>query len=216
MTGYMIINHKSFGIRLTCHPLVILFLISIAISHFAQAEEWELVKDKNDIKIYTRNTEGSKYKTYKGEAILNMDIREIYKVLVDVENYDRWVYECSESRLLSEKENQEYVFYSIIHMPWPFDDRDMITRLVVSDKNDTIRLATKLDPGHMDPVDGIVRISAYDEITTLIRIGEGKVKMVMEGYLEPGGKLPAWLYNMFLSEGPYESIMSIKELYGNK
>lgn len=209
-------NHIPFGIQRYCHPVWILLLIVIAFLQSARAEEWELVKDKNDIKIYTRNTEGSKYKTYKGVAILNMDIREIYETLIDVENYDRWVYECTESRLLSKKEHQEYIYYSVIHMPWPFDDRDMITRMAVSDKNDTIRLATKLDPGYMEPVDGMVRISAYDEVTTLIRMGEGSVKMVMEGYFEPGGSLPAWLYNMFLSEGPYESIMSLKELYGNK
>jgi hypothetical protein len=172
---------------------------------------WELAKDKNGVTIYLRPTEGSPYKTYKGEATLAMKMEELYSILIDVENYDQWVYECSDSRLLSKAENSEYTYYSIMRLPFPFDDRDMTTTMKVTFSNDTIFLATKLRKTDHPPRKGLIAIAAYDELTTLIKIDDRHVRMIMEGYFEPGGSLPAWLMNMFLSDGPYESIMNIKE-----
>ena len=191
-----------------------IILISLLLSGLnGFADGWELVKDKNGIKIYTRPTEGSQYKSYKGEGTLNMSIQELYQVLIDVEHYDQWVYECSDSRLLSKVENSEYTYYSIMHLPFPFDNREMTTIMKVSFSDDTIRLATKLTNAKQPQTKGLVSITAYDEVTTLIKVDDGHVRMIMEGYFEPGGSLPAWLMNMFLSEGPYESIMNIKKLY---
>ncbi len=177
------------------------------------ADGWELVKDKNSIKIYTRQTEGSSFKTYKGEATLKIGIQQLYDILIDVDHYDQWVYECSESRLLSKVENSEYTYYSIMRMPFPFENREMTTRMKVSFSNDTIRLSTRLINGTQTKKKGLVGMTAYDEVTTLIKAGDENVRMVMEGYFEPGGTLPAWLVNLFLSAGPYESLMSIKKLY---
>lgn len=191
--------------------VILISLLLTGLNGFADG--WELVKDKNGLKIYTRPTEGSQYKTYKGEASLNMGMQELYHVLADVEQYDQWVYECSESRLLSKVENSEYTYYSIMELPWPFDNRDMTTTMKVSFSSDTIRLATKLTKAKQPQTKGLVAVTAYDEVTTLIKIDDDHVRMIMEGYFEPGGSLPAWLMNMFLSEGPYESIINIKKLY---
>ncbi|MDD5507810.1 MAG: hypothetical protein PHD25_05700 [Bacteroidales bacterium] len=191
--------------------LILFYCTLVSLTGFADG--WELVKDKNGLKIYLRPTEGSPYKTYKGEAVLTIKMEDLYKVLIDVGNYSKWVYECSESRLLSKVDNSEYTYYSLMHLPFPFDNRDMTTTMKVSFSSDTIYLATKLKKtGQVQPR-GLVAIAAYDELTTLIRIDDRHVRMIMEGYFEPGGSLPAWLMNMFLSEGPYESIMKIKELF---
>jgi hypothetical protein len=176
-------------------------------------DDWELVLDKNGVKIYTKPTEGSKYKTYKGEAVFNISLERIYSILTDVENYDKWVYETPESTLLSSTKDVEYTYYSVVSMPWPFDNRDMVTRIIVKKEGETIRLETNLVEGIVEPKEGLVRITAYKEVTTISKTGDGQVRMIMEGYFEPGGSLPAWLVNMFLSEGPYESLMKLRELY---
>ena len=195
---------------------LLIFIYCTLASLTGFADGWELVKDKNGLKIYLRPTEGSPYKTYKGEAVLTMKMEDLYGVLIDVGNYDKWVYECSESRLLSKVDHREYTYYSVMHLPFPFDNRDMTTTMKVSNSNDTIYLATKLKKPDTPQPKGIVGITAYDELTTLIRIDDRHVRMIMVGYFEPGGSLPAWLMNMFLSEGPYESIMKIKELFETK
>lgn len=194
-----------------------ILLLTLFLTGFeALADGWELVKDKDGIKIYTRTTEGSKFRTYKGEAILTIGMEAMYRVLTDLDNYDQWVYSCSESRLLSKMDTNEYTYYSIMSLPWPFDNRDMTTRMKVIRGNDTIRFSTSLVQGKQALQKGLVPIAAYEEVTTLVKINDRQIKMIMEGYFEPGGTLPAWVINMFLSEGPYESLMTIKKLHEKK
>ena len=195
---------------------MVIFILCALSGLKGYADGWDLVKDKNGVRIYVRPTEGSSYKTYKGEATLAMTMEELYRVLIDVENYDKWVYECADSRLQSKVDNSEYTYYSIMHLPFPFDNRDMTTTIHISFGNDTIILATKLKKPDQPQPKGLVAVTAYDEVTTLVKVDDHHVKMIMEGYFEPGGSLPAWLMNMFLSEGPHESIMNIKEQYENK
>ncbi len=176
------------------------------------ADGWELVKDKDGIQIYTRLTEGSKFRTYKGEAILKIGMDDMYRTLTDLDNYDQWVYSCKESILLSKTAEDEFIYYSVMSLPFPFDDRDMTTKMKVTRGDGTIRFATSLIKGKQSP-EGLVPVAAYEEATTLIKTGDNQVRMIMEGYFEPGGSLPAWVVNMFLSEGPYESLMAIKKTY---
>jgi hypothetical protein len=193
--------------------IVLLVCTTTCFFHPGAAQEWELALDKNGITIYTRPTEGSKYKTYKGETTFNLPMDQLYTALIDVENYDKWVYECPESTLLDSKQDKEYTYYSVVSMPWPFDNRDMVTRITVINEGNTIRLKTDLVNDYLPEKEDLVRITAYSEVTTIIKLSDHQTRMIMEGYFEPGGSLPAWLVNMFLSEGPYESLTNLKKLY---
>ena len=196
---------------------IFIILCSVILSStnmFAQ-EEWKLAKDKDKIKIYTRSIEGTKLKEYKGEATLSVTIEQLYNYLIKVENYQDWAYECTESSLISKVDDIEYIYYSIYNMPWPFYDRDIVTKMVVSSSNEgkqIITLETKLIEGIIEKKEKLARIPEYYEITTLVKQGNRAVKMIMEGYLDPGGNIPKGIINMFLAEGPYESIINIKKI----
>jgi len=177
---------------------------------------WKLVKDKNDIKVYTRATEDSKIKSYKGEAFLKADINDVLEILTDVGNSTEWIYQCIECRIINKESDTALVYYSVFDTPWPFQDRDVVLHLIVKQdyEHDSIILEyTGLD-GYVEEYKKRVRIPEYYEVTTLTKVSNDLVKMTMEGYTDPGGSLPAWLINMFLSDGPYESILEMKIMLG--
>ncbi|MCK4679192.1 MAG: hypothetical protein KAT48_13745 [Bacteroidales bacterium] len=189
------------------------FILS-SVNTLAQ-KEWKLVKDKNEIKIFTRSIEGTKLKAYKGEAMISVNIEQLYNFLINVGNYHEWAYECKESTLISKVDDIEYIYYSIYKMPWPFYDRDIVTKMDISSRNGEeyiIILETKLIEGIREEKKNLVRIPEYYQKTTLIKQDNISVKMIIEGYLDPGGKIPIWIINMFLADGPYESIINIKEI----
>jgi len=59
-----------------------------------------------------------------------------------------------------------------------------------------------------------VRITEHYDITTIIPIEENRVKVVMQGYTDPGGNIPTWIVNMFIADGPYESMLALKKIFG--
>jgi len=115
--------------------IIILCSFILSSTNTLAQEEWKLVKDKDAIKIFTRSIEGTRLKEYKGEAILSVTIEQLYNYLIKVENYQDWVYECKESTLISKVDDKEYIFYSIYKIPWPFYNRDIVTKMVVSGSN---------------------------------------------------------------------------------
>lgn len=195
--------------------IIILCSFILSSANTLAQEEWKLAKDKNGIKIFIRSIEGTKLKEYKGEAIISVTIEQLYNYLIKVENYKEWVYECKESTLISKVDNIEYIYYSIYKIPWPFNDRDIVTKMEISSSNEEkhiITLETKLIEGIKEKKENLVRIPEYYEITTLVKQENRAVKMIMEGYLDPGGEIPKWIINMFLADGPYESIINIREI----
>ena len=195
--------------------IIILCSFILSSTNTLAQEKWKLAKDKDAIKIYTRSIEGTRLKEYKGEAILSATIEQLYNYLIKVENYQDWVYECKESTLISKVDDKEYIYYSIYKMPWPFYNRDIVTKMVVSGSNEEkqiITLETKLIEGIIEKKEKLKRIPVYYEITTLVQQENRSVKMIMEGYIDPGGNIPKGIMNMFIAEGPYKSIINIKKI----
>ena len=46
---------------------------------------------------------------------------------------------------------------------------------------------------------------------TVQPLGEGNVHVVLEGFFDPAGNIPAWLYNNVITETPVKAIHSLRE-----
>ena len=58
---------------------------------------------------------------------------------------------------------------------------------------------------------GIVRVK-YSKVTwTVTPLHNGRFKVEYRLQMDPGGSIPAWLLNLFISKGPFESFTKLKE-----
>jgi hypothetical protein len=55
-----------------------------------------------------------------------------------------------------------------------------------------------------------VRINKYRQKWTVQPIGKGKVHIVLEGFIDPGGNVPSWLLKMLVSEMPLKTIRLLR------
>ena len=82
------------------------------------SEEWELKKEKNNIKVYLRDKD-SFTKEYLAETIINSDLNTIYNIILDYDNAYKWMYKLESSKILKkESENLFYVYFTV-NMNWP-------------------------------------------------------------------------------------------------
>lgn len=196
--------------RIKCIVISMVFLCT-CYSLEAQ-EKWELAKEKDNITVYTKDTEGSRIKSYKTVAILDCAVDDLIPVYMDAERFTEWVFHCPESREIA-RENDTLVYYSIYSMPFPFKDRDLVARRVKRTNPDgSVSFDVNQIEGVLDNNDDYVRIPAYEERSTLIPLDNEKVKVVSEGFFDPGGSLPSWLLNMFIADGPVETFINLREL----
>jgi uncharacterized membrane protein len=216
MPLYYIANIKFAQIMILLRFYFLTLIMMVLPFTVLSQDDWDLARNKNDIKIYTRSIENSKLKHHKGVAIIDAPFEQVYQAMINVEEATDWVYNCLESRILQKHNDSVLVYYSTYKAPWPTKNRDLVTKLTyyIEDKTGNGVLIYETAEGYIDLDNKFVRITEYYDITTIVPIGDNQVKIIMEGYTDPGGNIPSWIVNMFIADGPYESMIGLKKIFG--
>ncbi|MEI6889909.1 MAG: hypothetical protein ACOYM0_08205 [Bacteroidales bacterium] len=177
------------------------------------AQTWNYIKEKNGIKIYTRIPENSAFKCFKGETVFHASMQELGLYIGNVKNFNWWDKNIRELRVLDPGSASYIQYYFIYHVPWPLNDRDLCVEVFIS--TDTLNgkkvVYARPLPGVIPQRKGIVRITDYWQKWTLIPLGKDSVQAILEGFVDPGGSVPAWLYNLVIVETPLKVIEGIKQ-----
>ncbi|UCE94218.1 MAG: hypothetical protein JSV73_02760, partial [Flavobacteriaceae bacterium] len=64
-------------------PYIIIFLYLLLTDTSYAQENWDLIKDKKEIKVYTRSNTVSSFKEFKGVTEMKADVNDFLAVLYD-------------------------------------------------------------------------------------------------------------------------------------
>ena len=191
----------------------ILMSLCLLCSYCIQAQTWDYIKEKNGIKIYTRTPEYSSFKCFKGETILHATMQETGMYVGNVKNFNWWDKNIRELKVIESESDKHVKYYFIYDVPWPLNDRDICVEVFITiDTASGVKVVyAKPLPGVIPERDDIVRIKNYWQKWTLTPIGNNSVHAVLEGFVDPAGSVPAWLYNMVIVETPLKVMGGIKQ-----
>jgi hypothetical protein len=190
-------------------PLAALF---VAARTASAQPNWELRTEKKDIKVYTRTFPDSKYKAIKVELILQTTLSRLVTVLLDIKTAPDWVYATKSAVLLKQVSPSELIYYSEVRLPWPMSNRDFIAHLITTQDPHT-HVVTILGPTMNDYVPekkDIVRVTRSEGKWILTPVDRDHIRVEYTLRTDPGGDIPAWLFNLFVTKGPLESFEHLK------
>lgn len=196
---------------MTLHRLlVIIFFMPWGL----QAQEsWNLEKDKDGIRVFTRQSEHFKFNDVKVECVMEGTIPRLIAVIFDIGNHVKWVYNTKSAYIINRISDSELYFYTEISSPWPFRNRDAIAHIRTFRDSLTNKILVEANsvPDYIPQKDGIVRIprSKVNWIVSSLNNQLIKISYYMEA--DPGGSVPPWLINLFVAKGPYESFSKLRE-----
>jgi len=194
------------------------FIFSLVLSilllvNNAQAQyNWKLDTEKEGIKVYTSNVPDSKIKALKVECNFHAPVTQLTAILMDIKNAPEWVYATKSCVLLKQNSPSDLYYYSEVKLPWPVHNRDFVCHLTVT-QNPQTKVVTIDGPvvSGMVPVkEGIVRVDHSKGKWMLIPINKEETKIEYILQTDPGGAIPAWIVNLFASEGPMQSFKKLK------
>ena len=192
--------------------VTILFLVGFAYAGYGQGD-WVLKIEKQGIAVYTRVLPDSKFKAIRVKLELETSLSRMVAVLLDVNAAVDWVYATKSAVLLKQVSPSEVFYYSEINIPWPFSNRDFIAQLKV--RQDSLTKVVTVNgptvPDYLPEKKGIVRVSRSEGKWVITPIGKGRIRVEYTLWTDPGGDLPAWLFNLFVTDGPMESFVKLKE-----
>jgi hypothetical protein len=196
---------------------ILIFLFGHLLSCSVAAQAWHFKKEEDGIKIFTAEEEGKSLKSYKGVTDINAPAEKIFELIEDVNNTDWWDKNLTQIKVLNYEKYKSAQYYLVYDLPWPVTDRDLcvdvtVTTDTVTGEHSIIAVAVTGDiPERSDKV----RIKDYRQIWTVVPAGKDLAHVVLEGYIDPAGRIPDWISNMLIVDSPLNAINGVKERIEN-
>jgi hypothetical protein len=197
--------------------LISTFLFLTGIRDF-YGQSWEFIKEKEGIKLYTRKEVNNSVKSFKGEVYIHAPMEKVYSLITNVKNFDTWDDDITEIRVLLNEKDKHIQYYLVYDVSWPVTDRDLVVDAMITTDTMTgiITVEGKPLPNVIPEKPNLVRIKKYWQKWTIIPIEPGIIHLILEGSVDAGGNVPAWLANMVITDTPLKSIRSIQTHIGTK
>lgn len=191
----------------------LVFCSVFASTVFAQYN-WKLSKEKDGIRVYQSEVKNSNYKSIKVECTLEGNYDKLVAVLNNVSQQKDWVYHNKTSHIIKKVSPYEFWYYMETFLPWPMSNRDAVVHLKMNKDslNRFLKITAVSVPNYIPEKSGKVRVprSVVNWHVTMPTSKTISINYIFEA--EPGGSLPAWLANMFVDKGPYESFKKLSEI----
>lgn len=173
------------------------------------ADAWELEKNEQGVKVYTRYVDYSSFKEFKVEIDINTTAKEVADLLNDGEGIIEWVYGCGASDVVKQVSDTEYYLYAIFDAPFPITDRDIVYHLQTEPIANGYVVKQTGVADFVENKKGKIRAEkAYGEWT--ITQNGNMTKVSYRHHIEPGGYLPAWLANLKVVEAPFNTMINMR------
>jgi len=194
-----------------------LLITLLTAASFASANaqaDWVLKTEKEGIKVYTRNMAESKIKAIKIACTLPTTLSKLAVAIFDITTAKQWVYSTKSCTLLKQVSPAELYYYSEVNVPWPVSNRDFVAHLKLTQNPVTKVLTVDAEnvPGFTPTKANVVRVQHSVGKWVAEPAGQNQVKVEYTLFTDPGGSVPSWLINMFITKGPLESFIKLRAL----
>lgn len=190
------------------------FITFFSVQDFSQ-NNWEIDKNKDGIKVYTRVEKGSNFKAFKAIVEVDNSIGEIIKILKNVSENTNWYGYTKTSKLLKTENDIQYNYVETI-FPWPYSNRDMVYKMSIEKySSGAVKVLLKGLPNYIPKKKGIVRMKKAEGYI-LLQPNNGKTEIIYVFHSEPGKNIPAWLANNSIANLPFKTLSGLKKILKEK
>ncbi len=189
--------------------------LALTLPFTASASEWELDIEADtpaDVAVYTRYVEGQQMKKFMGVTTVNAPLETIIAVLSDPPNNKNWMYKNKDARVIQDDQGKNYYYIQISGI-WPTADRDTVLNVTATQDpaSKTIILKSRSGPTFFPEQEGFVRMPSVESSFELRPMSPEHTQVTFFGHGDPGGSIPKWLANLYVTNIPEVSLTNLHE-----
>lgn len=192
-------------------PFVVQFSILLAVifsCSASKAQEWQLEKSQNKVKVFSRLTD--KHEILATTQVLASP-QAFMRLLEDTEHAPEWIDNCLKVTVLSGLNANVKIVHTSFHAPWPLKDRDMVTESTSTTKDEHISIIVR-DVGTEYPVQkNTVRMTNIQGQWIIKAIDDQTTEIQYQGSGNPSGNIPEWLANQVLVDSTYQTFINLNQ-----
>ena len=178
--------------------------------------------NRDGIKVYTFQHEGSEFTTFKAQTHIKASLDSLLAVIFDNEACPEWVYACNDAFIIKKINFNERIHYQVSDIPFPFIDREFIFHSKMqqnpSTKTVIISMSSKADYCANDISPPCQKVNESRLVRIRKTIGTYQLEPDKDGtkitwiqHTNLAGKLPKWLVNQFVTNTPYWTFKNLAE-----
>lgn len=179
----------------------------------AAQENWTLRKNDKGIQVYSRKTDSFRINELRVTTVMQAKLSQLVAAITDIQEHEKWVYKALNTKLLKRNSATDLFYYTEVDAPWPFDNRDVVMRMLVEQdaKTKVVTIHT-LNVDNVYPFQkDIVRILVSRGKWSIMPVSTNQLQIEYRIQVDPGTGVPAWLINFFATNGPYETFLHLRE-----
>jgi hypothetical protein len=195
--------------------LGIIFFVNTS---FILKADWQLKKNKNGIKVYTKTSENSPIKEVKCITNFNSTLSGLVAFIKDIPAHTQYIYKCKSAFVIRHVNDTNLYYYHETETPWPVVNRYGVINYKIYQNKNTKQITINsvgvlgIYPKQNNKVE-VEKLIGYWIFTPL---SNGTVNGEYYLFLNPGGEIPSWIINFFVTDGPYLTILKMKDLLMTK
>lgn len=191
-----------------------LFLLFAVLQGHSQ-KKTNLALDKEGIKIYLTKLDTTPFKEYKAIMTVKANIDSVAKQILDIKSLQKWNFKTRKSELIRKVSDTSWIFYMNHHLGWPIQDRDHVSKVTLIKKEAEQTITIFPANNVLKEKEGIVRLKNFKGYWYLKKISENQTLVMQQIYGNPGGSIPAFMVNMVVTKGPFESFKELRKRVEN-
>lgn len=191
-------------------------LVLLLTASGSMAGEWELARDRNGVKVWTREDAGYPIRAFKATTVVESSLTGLVTLILDTDHIRRWAYRIIKVEVLEKDDAAAtFVIRTETDFPWPLANRDVIlTGQITQDEKTrvvTIRSRSTL-PGQYPLHPDFLRMPDMVGDWILRPLAGGWVEVTMTGRADPAGNIPPSVVNLIIHETPYQSLLELRRV----
>jgi hypothetical protein len=194
-----------------CGTLRLLALLLLGSTAVAQTSAWELKRDLEGIKVFTRSVDGSPFKEVRSEStITGVTLNSLVALIEDAQACPNWADKCAQSYLVERTSATQSLVYTHNDMPFPVSDRDVVAKVIWQQDPQSlnVKMTSTAVSGGVEPQRGRLRLTNANAMWQFSPNPNGSISVVIQAHIDPGSSIPGWVTNMLLVDTPFETMKS--------
>ena len=188
------------------------FLLLILNAGLLAQTKWQEEIKKNGITVKTQIPEESKIKAFQAQMTIEARLEETAKAIESLYTSCKgWMQRCKKRRLIKKFSDQKKYYYSHFGLPWPFQDRDLVLSFLKNSSPQRVNIAITAKPIFFKKKKSIVRVTKVNGSWVLTETKEGYIRLLYTMYMEPRGKVPAWVFNRVVAKQAYVVFSNLRK-----
>ncbi|WP_430815546.1 hypothetical protein [Carboxylicivirga sp. RSCT41] len=179
----------------------------------ANESEWVCVKRSNGFRLFERWVKVNDtlfVRERKGEIIAGCSLSEAEHYLSDYTMISDWMKGIKSVKNISEDSSQ--LVHIIIHLPWPFANRDLIARYHFYKLTPGKSIVRLQSDEHMEnPASKCIRITHYEASWSMEQIGDEQTKIVFITQSNEPPMFPEWIQEPVIKKLFTKNLLRLKE-----